>query len=315
MPSDSNTTEEEFVSDPAVVASSSQQLHLLVVCPAGDQHATLYYRRYHRGSWDKYVNIFGVLKSPATAVALEDDRIDVVGIGTDRNIWHMNYDIDPHGWELLVSSEPFETVPVVVSWGADRLDIFAISASDGFISHKTWDGSNWAVWESLGQLPDKAQSTASFPSSSTQWMSPASTSSLTSWSPATGSVASNATASADGSELGTGAVAGIAVGASLAVAVTLVAGFWLWRKQRRKRESPHGWQPGNAATSTSAKVETVEHISHVSPPCELPEDQMSQMLMSNVVHELGDAHDQAQTVISSTPVPGETRSARQVVTS
>ncbi|MDQ6700898.1 MAG: hypothetical protein M3Z36_12030, partial [Acidobacteriota bacterium] len=39
--------------------------------------------------------------------------------------------------------------PVAVSWGPDRLDVFAIFR-DGALWHKWWDGQIWNEWESLG---------------------------------------------------------------------------------------------------------------------------------------------------------------------
>ncbi len=51
------------------------------------------------------------------------------------------------GWESLGGI--IESPPVAVSWGPDRLDIFAIG-TDQALWHRWWDGSNWGGWESLG---------------------------------------------------------------------------------------------------------------------------------------------------------------------
>jgi len=50
-------------------------------------------------------------------------------------------------WECLGGS--LDSAPVVTSWEADRLDIFARGA-DGALWHMCWDGTHWCEWESLG---------------------------------------------------------------------------------------------------------------------------------------------------------------------
>ena len=50
-------------------------------------------------------------------------------------------------WESLggiITSEP-----AVVSWGSNRLDVFA-RGTDGAVWHRWWDGRQWGGWESLG---------------------------------------------------------------------------------------------------------------------------------------------------------------------
>src|SRR5438445_212035 len=53
------------------------------------------------------------------------------------------------GWESLGGL--LTCLPSAVSWGPDRLDIFALGG-DNAVWHKWWDGSNWGGWESLGGL-------------------------------------------------------------------------------------------------------------------------------------------------------------------
>src|SRR5258708_5881062 len=49
---------------------------------------------------------------------------------------------------------PVVSVPVAVSWGPNRLDIFGVAAVSNHILHKAWDGSQWLPsktdWEDLG---------------------------------------------------------------------------------------------------------------------------------------------------------------------
>jgi hypothetical protein len=51
------------------------------------------------------------------------------------------------GWESLggVITSP----PTAVSWGSDRLDLFA-NGTDSALWHRWWDGRAWGGWESLG---------------------------------------------------------------------------------------------------------------------------------------------------------------------
>ncbi len=51
------------------------------------------------------------------------------------------------GWESLggIVTSP----PSAVSWGPNRLDIFAVG-TDSAMYHRWWDGSSWGGWESLG---------------------------------------------------------------------------------------------------------------------------------------------------------------------
>jgi hypothetical protein len=58
--------------------------------------------------------------------------------------------LDPaswHGWEGLGGI--LESPPVAVSWGPNRLDVFAMG-TDSALWHRWWDGAHWGGWESLG---------------------------------------------------------------------------------------------------------------------------------------------------------------------
>ena len=58
--------------------------------------------------------------------------------------------IDPAswgGWESL--GGVLQSQPVAVSWGPNRIDVFAMG-DDSALYHRWWDGSSWGGWESLG---------------------------------------------------------------------------------------------------------------------------------------------------------------------
>src|SRR6266700_803425 len=55
------------------------------------------------------------------------------------------------GWESLGGI--LQSPPVAVSWGPNRIDVFAMG-DDSALYHRWWDGSSWGGWESLGGILD-----------------------------------------------------------------------------------------------------------------------------------------------------------------
>lgn len=91
-------------------------------------------------------------------------RLDLFCVGTDNGMYHRAYgphisglvgstadvvhEWDPE-WEKLDGTF-ISSPPVVVTWGADRMDVFGAGA-DGGIYHKAYLSSQWQTgWESLG---------------------------------------------------------------------------------------------------------------------------------------------------------------------
>lgn len=100
------------------------------------------------------------LHSALSSVSWGYNRMDVFGLDSNtKNVSHKlwgGYQWDPSvdGLESL-GGVNFSTVPSVVTWGVDRLDIFAVGPStDSQIYHKYWDGKSWEPvstgWEGLG---------------------------------------------------------------------------------------------------------------------------------------------------------------------
>jgi V8-like Glu-specific endopeptidase len=85
------------------------------------------------------------------------DRLDIFGLGTDRQMFHKAWDNgwhpSPTGWEPLGGA--FASPPAVVAWGPNRLDIFGLGM-DRQMYHKAWDGTRWHPsplgWEPLGGI-------------------------------------------------------------------------------------------------------------------------------------------------------------------
>jgi hypothetical protein len=95
------------------------------------------------------------------------NRLDVFGLGTDRQMFHKAWDgtrwhPSDLGWEALGGI--FITPPSVVSWGAGRLDIFGLG-TDRQMFHKAWDN-GWHPspigWEPLGGVFVSSPSVASW---------------------------------------------------------------------------------------------------------------------------------------------------------
>jgi len=85
----------------------------------------------------------------------EIGRLDVFATGQNGDILHRYVDGDS-GWQPQPDWESlggtFYADPAVVSWGPNRLDIFA-TGTDDHVYHKAWTGSAWDPedhWEPLG---------------------------------------------------------------------------------------------------------------------------------------------------------------------
>lgn len=65
--------------------------------------------------------------------------------GGDAGLWHINYTEDSNAWSAWSSISdniPIQAEPDAVSWGSDRIDVFAWGV-DGSLLHKSYDGTSW----------------------------------------------------------------------------------------------------------------------------------------------------------------------------
>ena len=105
-------------------------------------------------------NLGGSCSSGPAAVAWGPNRNDVFcasNAGGQDAIFHTYWDGSNWSEFTLLYNENageiappvFGNMPTAISWGVNRLDVFAINL-DGELWHKAWDGSQWLNWEILG---------------------------------------------------------------------------------------------------------------------------------------------------------------------
>lgn len=85
------------------------------------------------------------------------NHFDLVALGRDDKQYRYKY-YDGASWQPSVSGwyerpgVSFDSVPSVISWGPNRLDIFGVSLDDKLL-HQAWTGYDWypgvEIWETL----------------------------------------------------------------------------------------------------------------------------------------------------------------------
>lgn len=298
-------TEGDFASDPSVVSWPTDQLHLFVVGSKGKRLDTALYRAYVDGEWADYKDIGGTITSPMSAVAWAEGRLDVVGRGTDSDIWYRSFDSKDGKWQphwKPIGGGSFSSPPVIVSWGRKRLDVVAAAQNDSSILQLSRNGNTWGDWSSIGQLPSRARVTPfasgdAWPSSTSAMPS----SGLNSWAPSLDGNSMNdgstsAATSNSEAKLGTGAVAGIAVGACAAAALVAMA-VLLRLRYRKKNEAAAQSNVLQMRTEhrQAAMFEASAHRSNAAIVHELHEGPTRSIPMSRAVADNSGVHELEST--------------------
>ena len=109
------------------------------------------------GDWNLYSeDIGGALGDPGVC-SRATGSIDLFNEGATDWVYHRIYSVDyraerPYGWLPgvwdLKGGVKADTSPAAVSWGTDRMDVFAWR-DDDHIWHTSWNG-DWSAWEDLG---------------------------------------------------------------------------------------------------------------------------------------------------------------------
>lgn len=133
-----------------------------VAMRGGDTHM---YQRYWDGrGWSGWENRGGDLASGPGLASWSPGRLDCFAQGMFKNLIHCWWDLRS-GWSQWEDLSPrlpdarfdIQFAPGAVSWGENRLDVFAVRAGDSALLHSWWDGA-WHGWESLGGVLTEAPS-------------------------------------------------------------------------------------------------------------------------------------------------------------
>lgn len=87
------------------------------------------------------------------ATCWSSNRIDLVAIGGDSQMYHSSWD-PSYGWQSSwdgLGGSFAAVAPTVVSWSSKRLDVFGLDKDSSTLQHKAWSGSWDASWGSLGE--------------------------------------------------------------------------------------------------------------------------------------------------------------------
>jgi hypothetical protein len=107
---------------------------------------------------------FGIKVNGTPAVSsLREGRLNVFIRSLDNRLYHRIYDNEAWQgpWTDLSDGHIFETSPAAVSWGPDKIDLFAVWNRQ--LQHRYYQNSNWSPWaENLGGGTSQAPTAASW---------------------------------------------------------------------------------------------------------------------------------------------------------
>ncbi len=134
-----------FTSAPAAIGWGNERVDVFGL---GLDHAMYRNTAIGLGAWStQWARIGGTFTSAASLIVVggqlnlfaRGDDFTCRGNHSDGTTW---FGFQNHGGNLA-------SPPVAVSWGPDRIDLFAIF-NDGALWHRWWDSQIWNPWESLG---------------------------------------------------------------------------------------------------------------------------------------------------------------------
>lgn len=115
------------------------------------------YQRYYDGQqWSGWENRGGDLASGPALTSWNPGRLDAFAVGMFNNLIHTYWE-DGAGWApwedlgpRMQNQADIWLAPAAVSWGNNRIDVFAGRKGDGALLHCYWDGQAWYGWEDMG---------------------------------------------------------------------------------------------------------------------------------------------------------------------
>jgi hypothetical protein len=102
-----------------------------------------------------WTDLGGALMSPPAVCSWSSKRLDVFAIDAEGHLIHKWWNLSlkgsnwNDGWEDLGGSLRESWAPSAVSWGPNRIDVFARGTND-HLMHRWWDGTAWSGWQDLG---------------------------------------------------------------------------------------------------------------------------------------------------------------------
>ncbi|KAI9856372.1 MAG: hypothetical protein M1813_009123 [Trichoglossum hirsutum] len=140
---------------PTVVSWAKGRLDVFLV---GNDKA-LHYKYYDGDGWVPpsagiFDNLGGYCTSRPVAISRSTGKIDIFVRGGDSGLWHLSYDsnVGWTNWTSISSSTAIQAEPDAVSWGPDRIDVFAWGATDRALLHKSFNGTMWVPQDGFENL-------------------------------------------------------------------------------------------------------------------------------------------------------------------
>jgi peptidoglycan/xylan/chitin deacetylase (PgdA/CDA1 family) len=152
-----------------VGAPSAALAQTTLVVGARGTDGALWLNINSNGTWGGWQSVGGVLSAAPAVVGGGDGRIDVFVRGTDDSLWTRA--LPPGGsWSPWTSLGGWLTTgPAGVYLDAVRLDLYAIGG-DHAVWHRTWTGSTWSGWQSVGGQTYVAPTVAPSPQGDGAWV-------------------------------------------------------------------------------------------------------------------------------------------------
>jgi hypothetical protein len=191
-----------------MVSWSANRLDIFAI----DANSSMVFRAWEGDHWSpEWLSLGNYFISSPSLVSWGPGRLDVFALDKWHQMKHRASDDNWKGWQhdfSTIGTKKFRETPLAVSCGQGKLVVFAIEQGNGLVWHTSWnsstgsesaDGTQWADWESIGQLSIKvasSQAVSSTGATQTSVARPASTSRATQTSSTTASAATRVNKSA-----------------------------------------------------------------------------------------------------------------------
>jgi hypothetical protein len=116
-------------------------------------------------AWNSRLEEIGIKINGAPAIACRKEGcLDVFVRSLDNRLFYRAYENEVwqgSGWTDFSDGHTFETSPAAVSWGPDKIDLFAVWNQQ--VQHRYFQGGGWSAWaENLGGVTTDTPTAASW---------------------------------------------------------------------------------------------------------------------------------------------------------